>query len=256
MGPRRRRPAPARADPGQHPHPRPARQPQLRCGRSCGTGAGLLRRRRPVAAGQGSPPARPPGRDRRRHVLVGPRGPDRRQGDPARGRRRRAALRRPAPHPAHGGLHGHRHGARRGLLGRHRAHGRAHPRRLRRGLRVDAAGHPPPAGPGDPRTAAADALDRALPLPGPVARLGGRPRPDPRAAPRLQPRAARPRPHRGPDRRGHRRPGAPSRGAPPGGPHLERRSWREPRGLIALAVVAGVPAGKVSAALNRRGRGI
>ncbi|MBX3284964.1 MAG: glycosyltransferase family 2 protein [Actinobacteria bacterium] len=33
-------------------------------------------------------------------------------------------------------------------------------------------------------------------------------------------------------------------------------SWREPRGLIALAVVAGVPAGKVSAALNRRGRGI
>jgi hypothetical protein len=35
-----------------------------------------------------------------------------------------------------------------------------------------------------------------------------------------------------------------------------QRSWREPRGLIALAVVAGVPAGKVSAALNRRGRGI
>jgi len=35
-----------------------------------------------------------------------------------------------------------------------------------------------------------------------------------------------------------------------------RRSWREPRGLIALAVVAGVPATKVTAALNRRGRGI
>ena len=34
------------------------------------------------------------------------------------------------------------------------------------------------------------------------------------------------------------------------------RSWREPRGLIALAVLAGVPASKVSGALNRRGRGI
>lgn len=35
-----------------------------------------------------------------------------------------------------------------------------------------------------------------------------------------------------------------------------RWSWREPRALIALAVVAGVPAGRVSAALNKRGRGI
>ena len=33
-------------------------------------------------------------------------------------------------------------------------------------------------------------------------------------------------------------------------------SWREPRALIALAVVAGVPAGRISAALNKRGRGI
>lgn len=35
-----------------------------------------------------------------------------------------------------------------------------------------------------------------------------------------------------------------------------RSSWREPRALIALAVVAGVPAARVSAALNKRGRGI
>lgn len=35
-----------------------------------------------------------------------------------------------------------------------------------------------------------------------------------------------------------------------------RWSRREPRALVALAVVAGVPAGKISAALNRRGRGI
>lgn len=35
-----------------------------------------------------------------------------------------------------------------------------------------------------------------------------------------------------------------------------RRSWREPRGVLALAVVAGVPATRISAALNRRGRGI
>lgn len=35
-----------------------------------------------------------------------------------------------------------------------------------------------------------------------------------------------------------------------------RSSWREPRALIALAVVAGVPAGSISAALNKRGRGI
>lgn len=33
-------------------------------------------------------------------------------------------------------------------------------------------------------------------------------------------------------------------------------SWREPRAAIALAIVAGVPAGTVTAALNRRGRGI
>ncbi len=33
-------------------------------------------------------------------------------------------------------------------------------------------------------------------------------------------------------------------------------SWREPRAAIALAVVAGLPAEKVSAFLNRRGRGI
>ena len=33
-------------------------------------------------------------------------------------------------------------------------------------------------------------------------------------------------------------------------------SWREPRALVALAVVCGVPAEKISAALNRRGRGI
>jgi hypothetical protein len=35
-----------------------------------------------------------------------------------------------------------------------------------------------------------------------------------------------------------------------------RWSWREPRWVIALAVTAGVPATKISAALNRRGRGI
>ena len=35
-----------------------------------------------------------------------------------------------------------------------------------------------------------------------------------------------------------------------------RWSWREPRALVAHAVVAGVPATKISAALNRRGRGI
>lgn len=35
-----------------------------------------------------------------------------------------------------------------------------------------------------------------------------------------------------------------------------RWSWREPRAVVALAVVAGVPAGRISAALNRRGRGI
>jgi GT2 family glycosyltransferase len=33
-------------------------------------------------------------------------------------------------------------------------------------------------------------------------------------------------------------------------------SWREPRALIALAIAAGVPAGRITAALNRRGRGI
>ena len=35
-----------------------------------------------------------------------------------------------------------------------------------------------------------------------------------------------------------------------------RSSWREPRAAVALAVLAGVPAGRISAALNRRGRGI
>lgn len=35
-----------------------------------------------------------------------------------------------------------------------------------------------------------------------------------------------------------------------------RWSWREPRSLVALAVIAGVPAERISAALNRRGRGI
>ncbi|QXC59131.1 glycosyltransferase [Aquihabitans sp. G128] len=35
-----------------------------------------------------------------------------------------------------------------------------------------------------------------------------------------------------------------------------RWSWREPRAAIALAVAAGLPAGKVSAFLNKRGRGI
>ncbi|CAN5618078.1 hypothetical protein BH10ACT1_BH10ACT1_35800 [soil metagenome] len=35
-----------------------------------------------------------------------------------------------------------------------------------------------------------------------------------------------------------------------------RWSWREPRAAIALAVVAGVPASRISAVLNRRGRGI
>jgi hypothetical protein len=33
-------------------------------------------------------------------------------------------------------------------------------------------------------------------------------------------------------------------------------SWREPRAVLALAVIAGVPAERLSAALNRRGRGI
>lgn len=33
-------------------------------------------------------------------------------------------------------------------------------------------------------------------------------------------------------------------------------SWKEPRAVIALAVVAGVPADKITTALNRRGRGI
>lgn len=33
-------------------------------------------------------------------------------------------------------------------------------------------------------------------------------------------------------------------------------SWREPRAAIALAIVAGVPAATITAALNRRGRGI
>jgi hypothetical protein len=35
-----------------------------------------------------------------------------------------------------------------------------------------------------------------------------------------------------------------------------RSSWREPRAAIALAVALGVPASKVTAALNKRGRGI
>lgn len=35
-----------------------------------------------------------------------------------------------------------------------------------------------------------------------------------------------------------------------------RSSWREPRAAVAFAVVAGVPAGRISAALNRHGRGI
>lgn len=35
-----------------------------------------------------------------------------------------------------------------------------------------------------------------------------------------------------------------------------RSSWREPRAAVALAVVVGIPAGRISAALNRRGRGI
>jgi glycosyltransferase involved in cell wall biosynthesis len=35
-----------------------------------------------------------------------------------------------------------------------------------------------------------------------------------------------------------------------------RSNWREPRGLLAMAVVAGVPGNAIQAALNRRGRGI
>lgn len=33
-------------------------------------------------------------------------------------------------------------------------------------------------------------------------------------------------------------------------------SWREPRAALAAAVVAGIPAERLAAALNRRGRGI
>jgi hypothetical protein len=38
--------------------------------------------------------------------------------------------------------------------------------------------------------------------------------------------------------------------------HTLRRNWREPRGPLALAVVAGVPGNWIQALLNRRGHGI
>lgn len=56
----------------------------------------------------------------------------------------------------------------------------------------------PPADRGRPRAAAADALDRAIALPRPVARLGGRAHPGARPEPGVLQRAEGPRPHRRP----------------------------------------------------------
>jgi len=231
-----------------------SREPQLRRNRGLGPGARLLRRRRPVAPPQGPPPTRSARRHRRRHRVLRPRVIIKRRGQSHAAASTACSASSTCSDPGAWRPTWARPCPGRCVLERDRAPRRAHPRWLCRGLRVDAASYPARPRARRSRTAAPDALDRAIALPRPVADWEAASARCSTTTP-SSPASPRAGPHRRPAGRRHRRPGPATRRAPPD-PHHLGWSWKEPRALIALAVVAGVPASRISAALNRRGRGI